>query len=114
MSPKGNTLSKGGKEMAQISIKGSDGQPIRYAYLDVDKLKLQYEYYARDDNEGDYEVIQTVSPENFASIANKFGLNPGANILEIIQQISDLGRGEEFVDALNNKEIKCEVFTWLS
>jgi hypothetical protein len=29
-----------------------------------------------------------------------------------IQQISDAGRGEEFVDALNSKEIKCGIFTW--
>jgi hypothetical protein len=31
-----------------------------------------------------------------------------------IQQISDAGRGEEFVDALNDKEIKCEIWTWSS
>ena len=100
--------------MAQITIKGGDGQPIRHAHLDGDKLKLQFEYYARDETEGDYEVIQTVSPEDFASIAKKFGLDPGANILDMIEQISDSGRGEEFVDALNNKEIKCELFTWVS
>jgi hypothetical protein len=31
-----------------------------------------------------------------------------------IQQISDAGRGEEFVDALNSKEIKCEIWAWSS
>jgi mannitol/fructose-specific phosphotransferase system IIA component (Ntr-type) len=75
---------------------------------------LQFEYLSRNEYEGDYEVIQTVFPEDFVLIANKFGLDPSVHILEIIQQISDLGRGEEFVDALNNKEIKCELFTWLS
>lgn len=100
--------------MAQIAIKGEDGSPIRYAYLDGDTLKLQFEYFARDADEGDYEVIQTVSSEDFASISVKFGLDPRISILAIIQQISDLGRGEEFVDALNNKEIKCEIFTWVS
>jgi hypothetical protein len=31
-----------------------------------------------------------------------------------IQQISDAGRGEEFVAALNDKEIKCEIWSWSS
>ena len=48
--------------MAQIKIKGKNGKSVRYASLDGQNLKLQFEYYARDDNEGDYEVIQTVSP----------------------------------------------------
>ena len=98
--------------MSQISIKGEDGKPVRFAYLDGDNLRLQFEYYARDADEGDYEVIQTVLAEDFASIAVKFGLDPKQNILEILQQISDSRRGQELVDALDNKEIKCEIFTW--
>jgi len=104
----------GGKHMARTSIKGEDGKPIRYVTLDGQNLKLQFEYYARHENEGDYEVIQTVAPEEFAAIANKFGLDPTSDILAIVQQISDAGRGEEFVDALNSKEIKCEIWTWSS
>jgi len=98
--------------MSQISIKGEDGKPVRFAYLDGDNLRLQFEYYAREADEGDYEVIQTVLAEDFASIAIKFGLDPKQNILEILQQISDSLRGQELVDALDSKEIKCEVFTW--
>jgi hypothetical protein len=98
--------------MSQISIKGEDGKPVRFAYLDGDNLRLQFEYYARDADEGDYEVIQTVLAEDFASIAIQFGLDPKQNILEILQQISDSLRGQELVDALDSKEIKCEVFTW--
>jgi hypothetical protein len=98
--------------MSQISIKGEDGKPVRFAYLDGDNLRLQFEYYARDADEGDYEVIQTVLAEDFASIAIKFGLDPKQNILEILQQISDSLRGQELVDALDSKEIKCEIFTW--
>ena len=100
--------------MAQIKIKGNYGKPVRYASLDDQNLKLQFEYYARNANEDDYEVIQTVSPESFASIAIKFELDPSLNILEILQQISDSRRGEELVDALNKKEIPCELFTWRS
>jgi hypothetical protein len=98
--------------MSQISIKGEDGKPVRFAYLDGDNLRLQFEYYARDADEGDYEVIQTVLAEDFASIAIQFGLDPKQNILEILQQISDSRRGQELVDALDSEEIKCEIFTW--
>jgi hypothetical protein len=77
-------------------------------------IRRNFEYYARHENEGDYEVIQTVAPEEFAAIANKFGLDPTSDILAIVQQISDAGRGEELVAALNSKEIKCEIFTWRS
>ena len=100
--------------MAEIKVRGTDGKPVRYASLDGQNLKLQFEYYARHDNEGDYEVIQTVAPEEFAAIANKFGLDPTSEILAIVQQISDAGKGEELVAALNSKEIKCEIWTWSS
>ena len=100
--------------MAQIPVKGRDGMPVRNAYLDGDNLKLQFEYYTRDENEGDYEVIQTVSPDEFATIANKFGLDPSDDILSIIEQISAANRGDDLVDALNGNEIKNELFTWMS
>ena len=98
--------------MAQIKIKGKNGKPVRYASLDGQNLKLQFEYYARDENEGDYEIIQTVGPTEFAAIASRYGLDPSSEILAIMQQISDAGHGEDCVDALNNKEIKCEIWTW--
>lgn len=100
--------------MAQIPVKNRDGKPVRYAYLDGGDLKLQFEYYARDENEGDYEVIQTVSPDEFATIANKFGLDPSDDILSIIEQISAANRGDDLVDALDGNEIKNELFTWMS
>jgi hypothetical protein len=100
--------------MTQVVITGNDGKPIRYAHLNGFNLVLQVEYLSSNEYEGDYEVIQTISQEEFVPIAKEFGLDPSAHILEIIQQISDLGRGEEFVAALDNKEIKCEIFTWLS
>lgn len=49
-----------------------------------------------------------------AQIPIKFGLDPSQNILEILQQISNLRRGDELVKALNKKEIACEIFTWES
>jgi len=85
--------------------------PLTNSYLNI---RRNFEYYARHENEGDYEVIQTVAPEEFAAIANKFGLDPTSDILAIVQQISDAGRGEELVDTLNSKEIKCEIWTWMS
>jgi len=100
--------------VAQIPIIGADGKPVRYAYLDNENLKFEFEYYEKTEGEGDYEIIHTVAPQDFESIANMFGLNSNLHIMTIIQQISDSGRGEELKNALNNKEIQNEIWTWLS
>jgi hypothetical protein len=100
--------------MAQIPIIGAAGKPVRYAYLENENLKFEFEYYERTDGEGDYEIIHTVAPQDFGSIATKFGLDPNLDILTVVQQISDTGRGEELKEALNSKEIKNELWTWLS
>ena len=98
--------------MSQITIIGSDGEPILYAYLDGENLKFQFEYFARNGNEGDYEFIHTVAPGDFPSIATKFGLDPVVNILESIQKITDLGHGKALKKALTDKEIENELWVW--
>jgi hypothetical protein len=101
--------------MTHITIVGEDGNPIFYASLTSEgKLRLQFEYFARDDNEGDYEFNHTVEPEEFPKIAQRFGLDPATPILENLKQISEIGRGQEFQDLLTNKEIPNEFWSWLS
>lgn len=100
--------------MAQIPIVGSEGKPILYAYLDDKGLHFQFEYYGDGENSMDYEFIHTLAPTNYASIARRFELDPAAQILTIIQQITDMGRGEELKAALTDKEITNEFFSWTS
>ena len=97
--------------MRQIRVVDEDGQPIRYAYLEHDNLKFEFEYYATDSSLG-YELIQTVVPEDFASIAAMFGADPTDDILTIVQEISDSGRGGDLVNALNDKEIRNDLHRW--
>jgi hypothetical protein len=105
----------GGKQMAQISIIGDEGKPVLYASLTNEgKLFFEFELYARNENEGDYEFNHTVEPDEFPKIAAKFGLNPDAPILSIVQQITDMGKGQELERALTKQEIKNELWTWLS
>jgi hypothetical protein len=101
--------------MAQISIIGIEGKPVLYASLTSEgKLFFEFELYARNENEGDYEFNHTVEPDEFPKIATMFGLNPNDPILSIVQQITDTGRGQELEEALTNNEIKNELWTWLS
>lgn len=100
--------------MEQIPIIGPNGKPILYAYLDGEDLRFQFEYYGRNENEGDYEVIRTVEPAEFSAIALKFGLDPKNEILANVQKITDLGLGPKLEKALAKKEIKNELFTWMS
>ena len=101
--------------MSYISIVGDDSNPILYASLTSEgKLRLQFEYFARDENEGDYEFNHTVEPEEFPKIAQRFGLDPATPILENLNQISAVGRGQDFQDLLTNKEIPNEFWSWLN
>lgn len=97
--------------MRQIRVVDEDGQPIRYAYLEHDNLKFEFEYYATDSSLG-YKFIQTVVPADFASIAAMFGADPTDDILTIVQDISDSGRGGDLVNALNDKEIRNDLHRW--
>jgi hypothetical protein len=98
--------------MTQVSILGTTKKPILYASLDGEDLRFQFEYYSRGANEGDYEFIHTVHPEEFLAIATRFGLDPGTEILTLVQEISDLGRSRELKAALTYKTIKNELWTW--
>ena len=101
--------------MSQISIIGDEGKPVLYASLTLEgKLFFEFEYYGRHENQGDYEFHHTVEPEEFPQIANRFGLNPTDPILIVVQQITDMGKGQELEWALTKQEIKNEIWTWLN
>jgi hypothetical protein len=101
--------------MSQISIKGDEGKRVLYASLTLEgKLFFEFEYYGRHANEGDYEFNHTVEPEEFPQIANRFGLNLRDPILLVVQQITDMGKGQELERALTKQEIKNELWTWLN
>jgi len=99
--------------MDRFTIRGKNGKPARYAYIDKERLHFQFEYYGSGEM-GDCEVIQSVSPEDYSSIAEKFGLSPNDDIFVTLKEISGIGRGEELVDALNKQVIKNEKFVWIS
>ena len=101
--------------MSQISIIGDEGKPVLYASLTLEgKLFFEFEYYGRHANEGDYEFHHTVEPEEFPQIATRFSLDPKDPILIVVQQITDMGKGQELEWALTKQEIKNELWTWLN
>jgi hypothetical protein len=101
--------------MPQISIIGDEGKPVLYASLTLEgKLFFEFELYARNENEGDYEFNHRVEPEEFPKIAQRFGLDPAIHILENLKQLSTIGKGQEFKDLLTNEEIPNEFWSWLS
>ena len=101
--------------MSYITIVGDDGNPILYASITSEgQLFLQFEYFARDENEGDYEFNHTVELEEFPKISERFGLDPATPILENLKQISAIGRGQEFQGLLTYKEIPNEFWSWLN
>lgn len=77
-------------------------------------LRFEFEYYAGDGSEMDYEFVHTVFPANFSSIADKFDLDPNLSVISIVQEIQKRGLGQELQDALTNKIIVNELFVWSS
>ncbi len=101
--------------MAQISTIGMHGEPVLYADLTSNgELLFEYEYYRNEQFDFDYEFKHTVDSIEFPLIAGRFGLPLDLPILTIIQQITDGGRGQELESALTLKEIKNELWTWVS
>ena len=101
--------------MPQIAILDREGKPILYASLTHEgQLFFEFELYARNENEGDYEFNHTVEPEEFGFIVAMFNLNPRDPILTNIQKITDTGRGEELERALTKNKIKNQLWTWLN
>jgi hypothetical protein len=103
------------KHLSQISILGTNGQPVLYADLTADgKLLFTFEIYRNEQFDFDYEFNHTVDQEDFPFFATRFGLRQDEHILSIIQQITDSGRGQELEQALTSKEVKNELWTWVS
>ena len=101
--------------MPQIAILDREGKTILYASLTHGgQLFFEFELYARNENEGDYEFNHTVEPEEFGFIVAMFNLNPRDPILTNIQKITDTGRGEELERALTKNKIKNQLWTWLN
>lgn len=59
-------------------------------------------------------LTMSVASDEFANIANLFGLDLDEPILNIVQKITDMGRGQELERALTKEEIKNKLWTWLS
>jgi hypothetical protein len=98
--------------MSAVTITGEDGKPILYASMHGEHLRFEFEYYARDDSETDYEFIHTVFPVDFPSIPKLFGLDPTLGILLTIKEIQEKGLGQELQDVLTDKKIINELFVW--
>jgi hypothetical protein len=98
--------------MTQVVITGKAGKPILYADMHGEHLRFEFEYFACDDSETDYEFKHTVFPADFPSISKRFSLDFRLDILVTIQEIQDKGLGQELQDALTNKEIVNELFVW--
>jgi len=98
--------------MTDVVLTGEDGKPILYASMHGEHLRFEFEYFALDDSERDYEFKHTVFPIDFPSIPKKFGLDPTVDILVTIKEIQDKGLGQELQDALTDKEIVNELFVW--
>ena len=104
----------GRSHMSQLEILGNDGKPVLFASKDGESVKLEFEYYGRANGESDLEVIYTVWSTQYDFMRERYGAEKSLEIMELLQYVSNSGRGEEFRDDLRNGTIKSERFSWMS
>jgi hypothetical protein len=104
----------GWSNMSQLEILGNDGKPVLFATRGEENVKLEFEYYGRAPGESDLEVIYTVWPTQYDFIRERYGAPDSLEIIELLEFISDSGKGEEFRDDLRNGVVKSERFSWMS
>ena len=107
----GKARSKDESMMRQFRVVDEDGQPIRYTYLEDENLKFYFHFLGTESSTS-YEIVETVEPADFAAIATMFGADPNDDILTIVQEISDSGRGGELITALKRQQIRNKPHKW--
>jgi hypothetical protein len=99
----------------EVTINGNDGSPILYCAINKDgNLETSFEYYGRSSGEPDLEVINTIWPTQYELIKSMFSIPFETEILDCMQIISQNRHGEDFKQAIREKVIKAEHFSWMS
>jgi hypothetical protein len=98
----------------QHIIRDAAGVPIYYWQVIDSGIRFNFEYFAEPDtifNE-DLEVIFTMPTSEFIKIYKKFGIDLKVPMPELIQYLSDTGKGEELVEELVENIKQTDRFTW--
>jgi hypothetical protein len=98
----------------QHTIRDANGVPIYYWREIASGIHFEFEYFAELDTTftEDLEVKFTMPTGEFSKIYKKFGVDLKVPMPELIQYLSDTGKGEELVDELLENIEQTDRFSW--
>lgn len=97
----------------QVTINGKDGKPLWYADVTEESIHLEYEIYGSG-GQPDLESNNKIPSSEFFKIRERFNFDQDTPMSTVLIKISESGRGDEFQQMLDNKEIKVDSFVWWS
>lgn len=90
-----------------VEIKDAQGEPIWYARISNSCINLEYESYGFKDGGPNIESDVSIPSSEYPKIREHFGYERWYPIGDLLQELSDAGRGQEFKTWANkNLEIK--------
>ena len=84
----------------EIKVSGASRRERYLKILEKGDMHITWEVYGHGDDERDMETILVVSKDEFAPIKVRFGFPEATPILEVLVEISNSGRGDQFIDEL--------------
>jgi len=98
----------------QHIIRDASGVPIYYWHVIASGIRFEFEYFAEPNTifDEDLEVKFTMPASEFTKIYKKFGIDPKVPMPELIQYLSDTGKGEELVEELLGNIEQTDRFSW--
>jgi hypothetical protein len=98
----------------QHTIRDANGVPIYYWREIASGINFEFEYFAELDTTftEDLEVKFTMPTSEFIKIYKRFGIDLKVPMPELIQYLSDTGKGEELVDELLENIEQTDRFSW--
>ena len=82
-----------------LKLSGASGRE-RFIHLLADgDLNINWEIYSSGDSMGQ-ETTLVIAREEFGAINLRYGFSANTPIMEVLKDISDSGRGDQFMDEL--------------
>lgn len=100
--------------MTENVLKDSEGRPLYYWNAVDNGIRFEFEYYARDADEGDLEISFTMPRSEYHKVYEKYEIAESVPMEEAIAQISDSGRGAQLQKDLMESIERVDPFSWLS
>jgi len=87
---------------------------VYWATISEDKIKIENMSVSRTKGMADLESHYEIKPEKYNEIRSRYGLENTEDMSDVLQMISDSGKGMEFIKWALEQKIMETTFAWYS